>query len=112
MPVGSCQAGTRQRLAWHMQGAAQCCVTGAAFEHMLQQTDSTLIQTVMTSVAVFARMRSQQKGQVMDLLGARGIDQNLQGQQRHINVSQCLCCLSCLSALDSVACVGCQCYGS
>ena len=73
-----------------MQGSAQCCVTGAAFEQRLQQTDSSLVQTVMTNVAVFARMRTQQKGQVMDLLGSRGIDQNLQGQSRHIPVCICL----------------------
>ena len=70
-----------------MQGSAQCCVTGAAFEHMLQQTDASLVQTVMANVAVFARMRTMQKGQVMDLLGSRGIDQNLHGQTRHLPVS-------------------------
>ena len=41
----------------------------------------------MTNVAVFSRMRSQQKGQVMDLLGSRGLSQYLEGQERHILVS-------------------------
>ena len=46
-----------------------------------------MVETVMNSVAVFARMRSQQKGQVMDLLGTRGFFQNVEGQQHHIPVS-------------------------
>lgn len=53
---------------------------------MLRQADSAMVETVMNSVAVFARMRSQQKGQVMDLLGTRGFFQNVQGQQHHIPV--------------------------
>ena len=71
-----------------MQGSAQCCVTGPALEHMLQQADSSVLETVMANVSVFARMRSQQKGQVMDLLGSRGLHQNLDGLQRHIPVSE------------------------
>ncbi len=70
-----------------LQGMAQCCVTGPAFEHMLQQADASVVETVMTNVAVFSRMRSQQKGQVMDLLGSRGLFQYLEGQERHILVS-------------------------
>ncbi|DBA92220.1 TPA: hypothetical protein ACH3X1_015928 [Trebouxia sp. C0004] len=66
------------------QGAAQCCVTGPAFEHMLQQADASVVEIVMTNVAVFSRMRSQQKGQVMDLLGSRGLFQHTEGQERHI----------------------------
>ena len=69
-----------------LQGMVQCCVTGPAFEHILQQADASVVETVMTNVAVFSRMRSQQKGQVMDLLGSRGLFQNL-GGQRHIPVS-------------------------
>ena len=73
-----------------VQGAAQCCVTGPAFEQMLQRGDPALIETVMSSVAVFARMRGHQKGQVMDLLGHRGVYQQTSEQeigQRHIPVS-------------------------
>ena len=70
-----------------LQGTAQCCVTGPAFEHMLQQADASVVETVMTNVAVFSRMRSQQKGQVMDLLGSRGLFQTLGGQERYIPVS-------------------------
>ncbi len=70
-----------------LQGMAQCCVTGPAFEHMLQQADASVVETVMTNVAVFSRMQSQQKGQVMGLLGSRGLFQYLGGQERHIPVS-------------------------
>ena len=70
-----------------MQGQALCCVTGPAFEHMLQQSDLSVLETVMRNVVVFARMRSHQKGQVMDLLGQRGLHQMFKGQQRHVPVS-------------------------
>ena len=40
-----------------LQGTAQCCVTGPAFEHMLQQADASVVETVMTNVAVFSRMQ-------------------------------------------------------
>lgn len=63
-----------------------CCVTGAAFEVLLQ-ADAAVMHAVMSSVAVFARMPGQQKGQVVDLLGRRGLHQTLQGEQRHIPVS-------------------------
>lgn len=46
-----------------------------------------MVQAVMSSVAVFARMRGQQKGQVMKLLGSGGLHHTLQGQQRHLPVS-------------------------
>ena len=64
----------------------QCCVTGPAFEQMLLKADAPVVQAVMSSVVVFARMRGQQKGQVMDLLGRRGLHQTLQGLQRHFTV--------------------------
>ena len=54
---------------------------------MLKQADTAMIETVMHSVSVFARMRSHQKGQVMDLLGRRGLFQSVQDQQHHIPVS-------------------------
>ncbi len=55
------------------QGQAQCCVTGQAFDHMLQcQDPAAVLDTVMQNAAVFARMRSHQKGQVMELLSSRG----------------------------------------
>ena len=69
-----------------LQGEAQCCVTGAAFEHILQLGDHALLEAVMSNVVVFSRMKSHQKGQVMDLLGTRGLYQTIQGQRQHIPV--------------------------
>ncbi len=70
------------------QGQAQCCVTGQAFDHMLQHAEpAPLVQTVMQNAVVFARMRSHQKGQVMELLSSRGLHQIVDYQKRHIPVS-------------------------
>ena len=73
-----------------MQGEAQCCVTGAAFERLLQLGDQALVETVMRNVVVFSRMKPHQKGQVMDLLGTRGLHQVVDGQRQHLPVSQFL----------------------
>ena len=63
-------------------------MTGAAFEHMLQLGDQSLLDTVMRNVVVFSRMKSHQKGQVMDLLGTRGLYQVIDGQRQHLAVSR------------------------
>ncbi len=82
------------------QGQAQCCVTGQAFDHMLQHAEpAALVQTVMQNAMVFARMHSHQKGQVMELLSSRGLHQIVDGQKRHVPVS----CLS----LPYAACTAC-----
>ena len=62
-------------------------MTGPAFEQMLQQADASVVQAVMSSVVVFARMRGQQKGQVMHLLGSRGLYHLAKGEQQHLPVS-------------------------
>ncbi|KAL0046765.1 hypothetical protein WJX82_009387 [Trebouxia sp. C0006] len=59
-------------------------VTGPAFAHLLKQEDPSVLELVMHNVVVFARMQSHQKGQVMELIGARGLHQMLDGQSRHI----------------------------
>ncbi len=70
------------------QGQAQCCVTGQAFDLMLQRAEpAPLVQTVMQNAVVFARMRSHQKGQVLELLSSRGLHQIVDDQKRHIPVS-------------------------
>ena len=61
-------------------------MTGAAFEHMLQLGDHSLLETVMRNVVVFSRMKPHQKGQVMDLLSSRGLHQVIDGQQHHLPV--------------------------
>ena len=68
------------------QGEAQCCITGQAFHHMLQHAQPALLESVMQHAVVFARMKSHQKGQVMELLSRRGLHQMVQGQEHHIPV--------------------------
>ena len=75
-----------QALTSVAQGQAQCCVTGPAFNQLLQQADPSVLEIVMQNVVVFARMQSHQKGQVMELLGARGLHQIVGNQQQHIQV--------------------------
>lgn len=69
------------------QGLLQCCVTGPAFERMLLQADGSVVQAIMSSLMVCARMKGQQKGQVVDLLSQRGLHRTLQGEQHHQMVS-------------------------
>ncbi|DBA95425.1 TPA: hypothetical protein ACH3X3_013297 [Trebouxia sp. C0006] len=66
------------------QGLLQCCVTGPAFEGMLLQADGPVVQAIMSSLVVCARMKGQQKGQVIDLLSQRGLHRTLQGEQCHL----------------------------
>lgn len=68
------------------EGTMQCAVTGDAFEVMLQLKEASLLETVMRNAVVFSRMQPHQKGQVMNLLGSRGIQQLHQGHPRHIQV--------------------------
>lgn len=69
------------------EGNMQCAVTGDSFEQLLQQSDLSVLDLVMRNVVVFARMKPYQKGQVMDLLGRRGIYQMFGGRPRHVQVS-------------------------
>ena len=72
------------------EATLQCAVTAEAFEHLLQMQDMSVLEAVMRSAVVFSRMQPHQKGQVVDLLGVRGIHQPFQGQPRHVQVQQCL----------------------
>ena len=76
-----------QAVASLAEGQAQCAVTGAAFELLMQQQDLSLLEVVMRSAVVFARMQPQQKGQVMDLITMRGIHQMTASGSRYIPVS-------------------------
>ena len=95
-----------------VQGQVQCCVTGPAFEHLLQLGDLSLLETVMRNVVVFSRMKPHQKGQVMDLLGTRGLHHSSLGQQQYLPVRctsfalQCLLtnCCKCFGKLSQVRC--------
>ena len=68
------------------EGQLPCAVTGDAFQVLLQLPDLSVLEAVMQSAAVFARMKPGQKGQVMSLLNMRGIYQMHGGKQRHIKV--------------------------
>ena len=72
------------------EGRLQCAVTGDAFEQLLQLSDVSLLEAVMRNAVVFSRMQPHQKGQVMDLLGSRGIHQPFEGHPRHIQVDMIL----------------------
>ena len=80
----------RDALTAMAKGTMQCAVTGEAFETLLQLKEVSLLETVMRNVVVFSRMQPHQKGQVMDLLGCRGIHQPSQGNPRHIQVESSL----------------------
>lgn len=88
-----------------LQGEVQCCVTGPAFEHLLQLGNASLLETVMRNVVVFSRMKPHQKGQIMDLLGSQGLHQMLEGQQQHVPVSPVViaCMLQCPTSDRSAA---------
>ena len=93
----------------------RCCITGPAFAYLLQQPDQALVQAVALNTVAFTRMKSKQKGQLLDLLGRRGLHHMLNGQRQHIPVilfathlagpacvvchdlaSLCLCACACL----------------
>ena len=76
-----------QAIASLAEGRAQCAVTGAAFEVLLQQQELSVLEVVMRNVVVFARMQPHQKGQVMDLVTMRGIHQMTPNGSRFIPVS-------------------------
>ena len=84
--VGVGSMGFAEALGALAEGQTQCAVTGNAFQDLLQHSDLSVLETVMRSAVVFARMQPHQKGQVVDLLSTRGIHQLFDGQPRHIQV--------------------------
>ena len=72
-----------------LQGAVQCCVTGPAFACLLQQPNQALVQSVILNSVAFTRMKSEQKGQLMELLGSKGLHHIVTGQRQHIQVFFC-----------------------
>ncbi|DBB06818.1 TPA: hypothetical protein ACH3X3_009479 [Trebouxia sp. C0006] len=87
------------------EGQAQCAVTGAAFEHLLQQEDLSVLEAVLQNAVVFARMRPHQKAQVLSLLGAGGLHQVFQGRHRHIPGQQ-QTVMFCGDGLNDLAALG------
>ena len=78
-------------LASLAQGRAQCAVTGAGFELLLQQSDLSTLEVIMQSSIVFARMQPHQKGQVMHLVTRRGLHQMTPNGSRYIPVRSMAC---------------------
>ncbi|KAL0032691.1 hypothetical protein WJX79_003604 [Trebouxia sp. C0005] len=78
------EVGPSEAITAMVSGEVQCAVTGTAFDHLLRISDVSVLETVMRSVLVFARMKPHQKGEVMDLLSVRGLHQMHQGQPRHL----------------------------
>ena len=93
MGLGAEEVGLTHALQTMACGHAQCAVTGAAFEQLLQMPDLTALETVMRNAVVFARMKPYQKGQVMDLLSVRGLHQMHDGCPRHLQVCLLACCI-------------------
>ncbi len=77
-----------EAIASMAEGSMQCAVTGDALEYMLRMHDVSPLEAVMRNAVVFSRMQPHQKGQVMDLLGTRGIHQQFEGQPRYTQVGQ------------------------
>ena len=99
------EVGSREAITAMVSGQVQCAVTGNAFYHILHSSDVSVLETVMRSVLVFARMKPQQKGEVMDLLSVRGLHHMHQGQPRHLQVSCLLLCVLTV-AVGHRRCVG------
>ena len=84
--VGEEQWDFRRALTLLAEGGMQCAVTGDALQLLLQLPDESALMAVLHTAVVYARMKPHQKGQIMDLLGMRGLYQ-LQGTSlRHIQV--------------------------
>ena len=97
MGLGAEEIGLTHALQTMACGHAQCAVTGAAFEQLLQMSNLTVLETVMRNVVVFARMKPHHKGQVMDLLSVRGLHQMHHGRPRLVQV--------CLFIMHSTSCI-------
>ncbi|KAL3140947.1 hypothetical protein ABBQ32_005472 [Trebouxia sp. C0010 RCD-2024] len=50
-----------------------CAITGSAFEHLLQLSEPAVMQSVLQSLAVAARMQSHQKAQLVKMLSCQGL---------------------------------------
>ncbi|DBA67665.1 TPA: hypothetical protein ACH3X2_001258 [Trebouxia sp. C0005] len=89
------------------QGSMRCCVTGPALQHILQKADAPLVEAVMRSLVVCARMRSHQKAQVMDLLGRTGLylspDSGNKHAQPHYMPGLGVRCMYCGDGINDLA---------
>ena len=51
----------------------QCAITGSVFDYLVHQADPSLLKTVLHNVVVCARMKAQQKAQLVNLLSDQGL---------------------------------------
>lgn len=51
----------------------QCIITGAVFDFLLEHAEPAVLETVLRSTVVYARMKSHQKAQLVSLLGTEGL---------------------------------------
>ena len=51
----------------------QCVITGSVFDYLVHQADPSLLKTGLHNVAVCARMKAQQKAQLVNLLSDQGL---------------------------------------
>jgi len=70
----------------------QCGVTGTAFEHLLQHAEPDLIEAVLQTLVVAARMRSRQKAQLVSMLSSKGVTLP-NNKQFRVTVPLPICCL-------------------
>ena len=84
--IGSRTLQPIQALTALAEGRAQCAVTGAAFQHLMQQPDLAPLEAVLRTAVVLARMQPHQKGQAVELLTVKGVHQMYLGTPRHIQV--------------------------
>lgn len=52
---------------------AKCTVTGPAFDHLLQLGEPAVVESVLQSLTVAARMQSHQKAQLVKMLSCQGL---------------------------------------
>ena len=95
--LGGEEVGLRHAMQSMASGHSCCAITGSAFAHLLQMSDLSILETVMHSAVVFARMKPHQKGQMIDLLSVRGLHQMHLGCARYIQ-GWCILLLSSASS--------------
>lgn len=52
---------------------SQCIITGAVFDFLLEHAEPAVLETVLRATVAYARMKSHQKAQLVNLLGREGL---------------------------------------
>lgn len=64
----------------------QCVVTGSVFDFLLEHAEPAVLETILRGTVVWARMKSHQKAQLVNLLGTSGLTT---AAGRHFKVCNC-----------------------